>query len=92
MTPEFLYLSTRFILTDQKLTFLPILLASGVTSLGLGKNTTSSLQSFRKRSEDARRALTALQAQSTEVDFAHYKSTLKVRIVSVRRHVHWGLG
>ncbi|PWN46402.1 putative ATP7-F1F0-ATPase complex, FO D subunit [Ceraceosorus guamensis] len=47
------------------------------SALGLGKNTTASLQSFRKRSEDARRALTALQAQSTDVDIAHYRSTLK---------------
>lgn len=50
------------------------------SSLGLGKNTTSQLQAFRKRNEDARRELKTLQDQKTDVDFSHYKSILKVRI------------
>ncbi|UZJ56591.1 hypothetical protein CBS101457_005911 [Exobasidium rhododendri] len=46
-------------------------------SLGLGKNTTASIQAFKKRSEDARRHLNVLKEQKTEIDFAYYKSTLK---------------
>ncbi|PWN33384.1 putative ATP7-F1F0-ATPase complex, FO D subunit [Meira miltonrushii] len=46
-------------------------------SLGLGKNTTAAVQTFRKRADDARRQLTALKNQKTDVDFAHYKSVLK---------------
>jgi hypothetical protein len=46
-------------------------------SLGLGKNTTASIQAFKKRSEDARRHLTALKAEKTDVDLSYYKSTLK---------------
>ncbi|PWN21555.1 ATP synthase d subunit [Microstroma glucosiphilum] len=46
-------------------------------SLNLGKNTSASLQAFRKRSEDARRALAVLKEQKTDVDFQHYRSVLK---------------
>jgi F-type H+-transporting ATPase subunit d len=45
--------------------------------LGLGKNTTAAVQTFRKRADDARRQLTALKNQKTDVDFGHYKSVLK---------------
>jgi F-type H+-transporting ATPase subunit d len=45
--------------------------------LNLGKNTSASLQAFRKRSEDARRALAVLKEQKTDVDFQHYRSVLK---------------
>lgn len=45
--------------------------------MGLGKNTTASVQAFRKRSDDARRHLTALKDQKVDVDFAYYKGTLK---------------
>lgn len=47
-------------------------------SLGLGKNTTAQLQAFRKRSDEAKRTLTALKAQSTEVDLEHYRKVLRV--------------
>lgn len=46
-------------------------------SLGLGKNSTATLQAFRKRSEDARRHLQTLKHERTDVDLAHYKSVLK---------------
>lgn len=46
-------------------------------SLGLGKNTSASLNAFRKRSDEAKRALTALQSQKTNVDLDHYRSVLK---------------
>lgn len=46
-------------------------------TLGLGKNTTASVQAFRKRAEDARRHLQQLKHQRTDVDIAHYKSVLK---------------
>lgn len=45
--------------------------------MGLGKNTTAAVQTFRKRADDARRHLTALKNQKTDVDFGHYKSVLK---------------
>ncbi|CAO1630152.1 unnamed protein product [Parajaminaea phylloscopi] len=46
-------------------------------SLSLGKNTTSQLQAFRKRADDAKRAVASLQAQRTDVDVEHYRSVLK---------------
>ncbi|PWN90734.1 hypothetical protein FA10DRAFT_229223 [Acaromyces ingoldii] len=46
-------------------------------SLGLGKNSTATLQAFRKRAEDARRQLQTLKHERTDVDVAHYKSILK---------------
>ena len=48
------------------------------SSLQLGKETVAGLQAFRKRSDDARRQLTQLKEQPTDVDLAHYKSLLKV--------------
>ncbi|CAO1617396.1 unnamed protein product [Sympodiomycopsis kandeliae] len=50
-------------------------------SLGLGKNTTAQLQAFRKRSDEARRALAVLQEQKTDVDFSHYRNVLKNQAV-----------
>lgn len=50
---------------------------SSTHSLGLGKNTSASLNAFRKRSDEAKRALTALQSQKTDVDLDHYRSVLK---------------
>ena len=47
------------------------------TSLGLRGQTVASLQAFKKRNEDARRKLMALQEQPTTVDFAAYRSVLK---------------
>lgn len=53
------------------------LTARDVVSLGLGKNSTATLQAFRKRAEDARRQLQTLKHERTDVDVAHYKSILK---------------
>lgn len=47
------------------------------TSLGLRGQTVASLQAFKKRNDDVRRKVQALSEQSTEVDFAHYRSVLK---------------
>ncbi|KAK7204611.1 hypothetical protein BZA70DRAFT_279584 [Myxozyma melibiosi] len=47
------------------------------SSLGLKGATVSSLQSFRKRNEDARRKVVELSSQPTTVDFAYYRSVLK---------------
>ncbi len=47
------------------------------SSLQLGKNTVSSMQAFRKRADDAKRQLGALQEQSVDVDLAHYRKTLR---------------
>ncbi|EPQ27738.1 uncharacterized protein PFL1_04875 [Pseudozyma flocculosa PF-1] len=47
------------------------------SQLGLGKNTLAQISAFRKRNEDARRALNQLKQQSTTVDFAHYDAVLK---------------
>ncbi|KAK9475026.1 uncharacterized protein V1510DRAFT_400693 [Dipodascopsis tothii] len=48
-----------------------------ISTLSLKGSTATSLQAFRKRNEDARRKVTELSAQSTEVDFAYYRSVLK---------------
>ena len=48
-----------------------------VSTLGLTGSTASSLLAFRKRNEDAKTKLNALQQESTEIDFSHYKSVLK---------------
>ncbi|WFD35131.1 hypothetical protein MCUN1_001980 [Malassezia cuniculi] len=50
---------------------------SKILSSGLGKETTAQLVSFRKRHDDAKRALTALKALPASVDLSHYKSVLK---------------
>lgn len=52
---------------------------SKVLASGLGKQTSSELVSFRKRSEEAKRLVNQLKSQPTTVDFAHYKGILKVR-------------
>ncbi|KAI4224974.1 MAG: hypothetical protein LQ349_007143, partial [Xanthoria aureola] len=46
------------------------------TSLGLKGSTATSLQAFKKRNDDARRKLAALQTQPQTVDFAKYRATL----------------
>ncbi|CAG8433369.1 1577_t:CDS:2 [Diversispora eburnea] len=46
-------------------------------SLGLQKETILALQAFRKRNEEARRALAALKEQKTQVNFEHYRTILK---------------
>jgi len=47
------------------------------SSLGLGKETISSLQAFRKRHSEAQRLSNAYANQPTSVDFTHYRSVLK---------------
>ncbi|KAL8686120.1 MAG: hypothetical protein Q9218_007333 [Villophora microphyllina] len=46
------------------------------TSLGLKGSTATSLQAFKKRNDDARRKLAALQQLPQTVDFSRYRSTL----------------
>ncbi|KEZ39220.1 hypothetical protein SAPIO_CDS9885 [Scedosporium apiospermum] len=55
--------------------------AKVTTSLGLRGQTVTSLHAFKKRNEDARRKLQALQEQATEVDFAQYRAVLKNQAV-----------
>lgn len=47
------------------------------SSLGLRGQTVTSLQAFKKRSDDVRRKVQVLSEQPTTVDFAHYRSILK---------------
>jgi len=47
------------------------------SALSLTPQTTSALNSFRKRNVDAHTKRNALKASRTEVDFAHYRSVLK---------------
>lgn len=47
------------------------------STLGLGKETISALQAFRKRHHEAQRIHNQLVSQPTTVDFAHYRSILK---------------
>ena len=46
-------------------------------SLGLQKETVAALVAFRKRNEEAKRVVTALKEQKTDVDFEHYRKILK---------------
>jgi len=47
------------------------------TSLGLRGQTAASLQSFKKRNDDARRKVQLLSEQPQAVDFSHYRKVLK---------------
>jgi len=47
------------------------------SKLGLSKETIVSLQTFRKRADDARRQTVQLREAKTEVDFARYRDILK---------------
>lgn len=47
------------------------------SSLGLRGQTATSLQSFKKRNDDARRKLQVLSETPQDVDFAHYRKILK---------------
>lgn len=51
--------------------------AKVISKLGLTGQTAASLSAFKKRNDEARRAVFELQNQPTEVDFAHYRSVLK---------------
>ncbi|GAB5589409.1 ATP synthase d subunit [Umbelopsis nana] len=46
-------------------------------TVSLPKETAASLQAFRKRNDEARRVLNELKQQRTDVDFDHYRKTLK---------------
>lgn len=50
-------------------------------SLGLKGQTAASLLAFKKRNEDARRKVNLLQAQPQDIDFAHYRATLKNQVI-----------
>ncbi|KAF9057774.1 ATP synthase d subunit [Panaeolus papilionaceus] len=51
------------------------------SSLGLGKETISALQAFRKRHADAQRLQQVYSGQPTNVDFTHYRSVLKNKAI-----------
>lgn len=46
-------------------------------SLGLKKETVAALQAFRKRNDEARRVVSALKEQKTDINFEHYRKILK---------------
>ncbi|KAI3405864.1 ATP7 [Candida oxycetoniae] len=48
-----------------------------IKSLGLTGSTAASLQAFKKRYDEAKKNYIDLQAQTTEIDFNHYRSVLK---------------
>ncbi|CAG8501931.1 9878_t:CDS:2 [Paraglomus brasilianum] len=50
-------------------------------SLGLQKETVAALIAFRKRNEEAKRVVTALKEQKTDVDFEHYRKLLKNSVI-----------
>ena len=51
------------------------------TSLGLRGQTAASLQSFKKRNDDARRKVQQLSDAPQSIDFAYYRRTLKNQAV-----------
>jgi len=61
----------------QKVAAVAVDFARIYSSLGLGKETISSLQAFRKRHGDAQRISNSLAGQPTTIDFSHYRSVLK---------------
>lgn len=60
-----------------------------ISKLGLTGKTAASLTAFKKRNDEARRAIVELKAQPTEVDFSHYKSVLKNQAIvsEIEKHV-----
>lgn len=48
-----------------------------ISTLGITGSTVSSLQAFRKRHDDAVKAVYDLSQQPTDVNFSHYRSVLK---------------
>ncbi|OGE51181.1 hypothetical protein PENARI_c014G03042 [Penicillium arizonense] len=51
------------------------------TSLGLRGQTATSLHSFKKRNDEARRKVLALSEQPQTVDFSHYRGILKNKAI-----------
>ncbi|KAL9931312.1 hypothetical protein V8E36_009822 [Tilletia maclaganii] len=50
---------------------------SKVSALGLGKRTAGDIAAFRRRADEAKRLLSQLKEQRTDVDFSHYRNLLK---------------
>lgn len=67
--------------TQQRSAALKIDWTKVSSSLGLRGQTAASLQSFKKRNDDARRKVTVLSDQAQTVDFAHYRKILKNQAV-----------
>jgi len=65
----------------QKLAAVAVDFARIYSSLGLGKETISSLQAFRKRHGEAQRISSSLTGQPTTIDFAQYRAVLKNQAV-----------
>lgn len=72
---------TANILPSQRSAALKLDWTKVTSSLGLRGQTAASLQSFKKRNEDARRRVQQLSEQPSKVDFAHYRSILKNQAV-----------
>lgn len=53
---------------------------SKILASGIGKETSAQIVAFRKRHDDAKRALLALRELPATVDIAHYKNLLKVSV------------
>lgn len=53
------------------------------SQLALGSETVSGLAAFKKRADDAKKHLVALEAEPATVDFSQYRSVLKVRLLPV---------
>ncbi|KAJ5302361.1 hypothetical protein PENANT_c008G07760 [Penicillium antarcticum] len=51
------------------------------TSLGLRGQTATSLQSFKKRNDEARRKVQVLSEQPQTIDFSHYRGILKNKAI-----------
>lgn len=63
--------------TPQRSAALKIDWVKTASSLGLRGQTATSLQSFKKRNDDARRKVQLLSEQPQEIDFSHYRKVLK---------------
>ncbi|CAG8467944.1 11650_t:CDS:2 [Cetraspora pellucida] len=50
-------------------------------TLGLKKETITALQAFRKRNEEAKRVVSALKQQKTDIDFENYRNILKNKAI-----------
>lgn len=74
---------------EQRSAALKIDWAKVSTSLGLRGQTAASLQSFKKRNDDARRKVQILSEQPQDVDFAHYRNVLKNQAIvdELEKHV-----
>ncbi|CAG8578590.1 11982_t:CDS:2 [Racocetra fulgida] len=50
-------------------------------TLGLKKETITALQAFRKRNDEAKRVVSALKQQKTDIDFENYRNILKNKAI-----------